>query len=98
MALDVGPGGGEVGRRRFDRHEQQLHRPAGGVVDKDQQCAGRRPVFEPRVFAPVAPAAHESWQLDTRWGTTFEFGPDTTLQLGRNSFDTHNPSYVKSWP
>src|SRR5690349_19801355 len=53
MLLEVGPRGFEVREGRLGRHEVQLHQLAGGVVDKYQQRARWRAVFEPRVVAAV---------------------------------------------
>jgi hypothetical protein len=53
MLLEVGPRGFEVREGRLGRHEVQLHQPAGGVVDENQQRAVHITLLEPGVVAAV---------------------------------------------
>ena len=53
MLLQVAARGGEVVERRLRLGKPQLHETAGGVVDVDQQRAGRTPILEPGVLAAV---------------------------------------------
>jgi hypothetical protein len=43
----------EIGRRALARHEAKLHQLTRGIVDEDQQGAGRAPILEPAVLAAV---------------------------------------------
>jgi len=47
MAGQVAAGGAEVTEGRFRRGEKQLPQLPGGVIDVDQQIAGRGALFKP---------------------------------------------------
>ncbi len=51
--IHVGPRGREIRLCRLGRHEQQLHQPAGRVVDVHQQRTGRCAILEPGVVAAI---------------------------------------------
>src|SRR5437667_12768422 len=53
VALEIPPGGAEVVERGLDLGEGELHEPAGGVVDVDEQGAHRAAVLEPRMLGAV---------------------------------------------
>ena len=53
MLLQIALGRVEVGERRLRLHELQVHQPAGGVVDEDEQGALRAAILEPPVLRAV---------------------------------------------
>src|SRR5215210_8149803 len=53
MGLEVAFERLEIGKGAFRGYEAQLHQPAGGIVDEDEQRAGVGAVLEPAVLAAV---------------------------------------------
>jgi hypothetical protein len=53
VALEVAPRGPKVVERRLDLGEGELHEPACGIVDVDQQGAHRAAVLEPGMLGAV---------------------------------------------
>ena len=53
MRLEIALQGLEVGKGTLRGHEAQLHQPAAGIVDEDQQRARLRSILEPAMLAAV---------------------------------------------
>ena len=53
MGLEIALESLEIGEGALRGHEAQLHEPAGGIVDEDEQRAGLGAVLEPAMLAAV---------------------------------------------
>jgi hypothetical protein len=53
MHLEVGLRRGKIREGRLARHEPQQHEPAGRIIHKGQQGAGRSAILEPSMFQAV---------------------------------------------
>jgi len=53
VQLDVPARGFKVAEGRLGIREVQVHQPARGVINEDQQGAGRPPVFKPAMVAAI---------------------------------------------
>src|ERR687894_782004 len=53
MGLEIALEGLEIGEGALRGHEAQLHQPAGGIIDEDEQRAGVGAILEPALRAAV---------------------------------------------